>query len=161
MRRTKYFLIFCLLFRILLGIVFIYAAIGKIYEPNSFFKEIVNYRIFPDILAQIFAITIPWIELVVGLFLIFGVRLRTTSFISILLLSVFTILVLSAWARGLNINCGCFAHHIEYVDYKKVLENLLLIACGVFIFLFPEGFLSIDISTGNKVLQSKESEISK
>ncbi|MCX7908519.1 MAG: DoxX family membrane protein [Ignavibacteria bacterium] len=144
MRRTSLVEIITVIFRLLLGLVFIYASIGKIADPTSFFKEISNYRLFPDFLSQIFAIFIPWLELIVGIFLIFGLRLRTTSFVSLVLLVSFTLLVLSAWARGLNINCGCFSHHIEYVGLRKILENLGLIIINLLTFLFPKNFYSIE-----------------
>lgn len=144
MRRTYFVLILSFLFRVAVGVVFLYAAIGKIDNPNAFFKEISNYNLFPTFLSQVFAIIIPWFELILGIFLIFGVRLRTTSFISCILLTAFTLLVISAWARGLNINCGCFSHHIEYVGLKKVIENLLLIGASLFTFFFPERVISLE-----------------
>lgn len=144
MRRRTHREIINFLSRIFLGVVFLYASIGKIYEPNIFLKEIKNYRVFPEILAQIFAITIPWYELILAFFLIFGIRLRTTSLLLFILLFSFTVLVISAWARGLNINCGCFSHYVEYVGLRKVIENLIMMLLSLFIFLFPRSVFSIE-----------------
>lgn len=158
MRRNKLVEIISLLIRIFLGFVFLYAAIGKIYDPNAFFKEIANYRIFPNLLSQIFAIFLPWVELIIGIFLIFGIRLRSTSFFSSVLLLTFTILVISAWVRGLNINCGCFSHHIEYVGLGKVMQNFVLILLSVFIFIYPKSLFSIEEIFSKNFLSTKESE---
>ncbi len=59
--------------RWLIGAVFIYASIPKILEPDLFAKIIYGYDLFPKILINIIAITVPYIELVTGLFLVFGI----------------------------------------------------------------------------------------
>ncbi|MFN3780822.1 MAG: MauE/DoxX family redox-associated membrane protein [Candidatus Kapaibacteriota bacterium] len=140
----KYREIINFLLRIILGVIFLYASIGKIYEPNLFFKEISNYKVFPEILSKIFAITIPWYELILALFLIFGIRLRTTSLLVFIFLSSFTVLVISSWVRGLNINCGCFSHYTEYVGLRKVVENVILMAFSLYIFFSPKSFLNLE-----------------
>jgi len=127
-----------------LGIVFLYAAIGKIDNPETFAKEISNYRLIPDVISRASAIILPWIELAIGFLLVFGIRTRTVSFISFVLLFLFTFMVGSAWARGLNIDCGCFSHRVEYVGIKKIIENLLLMAMSISIFYFPGKFLSLE-----------------
>lgn len=144
MTRNKIILILTLIFRFIVGFVFIYAAIGKIIDPNIFAKEIMNYRIFGDVLSRIIAIFLPWVELIIGLFLIFGCRQKTVAFVSFFLLFFFTIIVISAMARGLNIDCGCFAQHIEYVGWKKVTENLVLLFLTIFIYFFPSRYLSLE-----------------
>lgn len=133
--------------RIVLGFVFIYAGIGKIVEPNVFAKEIMNYRLLPEIIAKATAITLPWFELFIGFLLLFGVRTKTASILSSGLLIIFTLSVLSAIIRGLNINCGCFSQHIEYVGWKKIVENLALILISIYLAIFPISYFSFDNST--------------
>ena len=133
-----------LLARIIVGSVFIYAAIGKIADPAFFAKEIANYRMLPEFTLNIIALSMPWMELVVAVFLIAGIRLKANAVISGLLLAVFIFAVLSAMARGLNISCGCFSHKIVFVGWKKILENTgLLIAC-VYIFVYPVATLTVE-----------------
>lgn len=134
-----------LVLRLITGFVFIYAAIGKIAEPQAFAKEILNYKIVGGEFARAISIFLPWVEVIVGIFLIFGIRSQTSALISTILLLLFTFAVLSAIIRGLNINCGCFAYHVQYVEWKKIIENLLLILSSIYVFLYPQGFFSIDI----------------
>ena len=63
--------VIALLCRVILGIVLIYASIDKIIDPVSFSDSIDNYHISPYILNNIAALIIPWIELLIGLCLIF------------------------------------------------------------------------------------------
>ena len=64
-----------LIFRIILGVVFIYASYDKILDPLSFSDNIHNFHITDNIVwtENLAALIIPWLELIVGVFLIFGV----------------------------------------------------------------------------------------
>ena len=76
--RNKYLLF---LFRVIVGFVFIYAGIIKISDPAGFSDAINNYDLLPLSFVNFFAITLPWIEVVAGLFLLFGVSVKENSFI--------------------------------------------------------------------------------
>ena len=51
---------------------------------------------------------LPVVEIALGIALIAGVFVRTAALVSALLLVVYIAGVASAWARGLQIDCGCF-----------------------------------------------------
>ena len=61
--------------RLLLGGIFVWASIYKILDPTAFAGVINNYQLLPDALINGFAVTLPWLELVLGVFLIFGLWL--------------------------------------------------------------------------------------
>jgi uncharacterized membrane protein YphA (DoxX/SURF4 family) len=125
-----------LIARIVLGCVFIVVGVTKIAEPKLFANEIGNYQMLPDLLVNIPAIILPWLELVTGLMLILGIKLKETSFIAGILLIVFTLGVAIAWARGLDINCGCFSTiKEEKVGLSKILQNSGLLVLTYLIFI--------------------------
>lgn len=94
--------------RLILGSIFIYASADKILHPTAFAQMVHNYQILPDSLINLTAIILPWVELVMGLLLIFGLWLPGATLLSNLMLLTFTgALALNA-ARGLNVQCGCF-----------------------------------------------------
>lgn len=130
--------------RIFIGWIFIYAAIGKIADPVTFSKEISNYQIMPMGFINFFALALPWLELFNGLFLLFGVRIKANSLISGSLMFVFIVAILTAMLRGLNINCGCFAHKIVYVGWAKILENTGMLILCVYLFYFPLNNYSLE-----------------
>ena len=118
-----------LIARIIVGTVFVVVGVTKIAEPKLFANEIGNYQMLPDLFVNFSAIILPWVELVIGVLLILGIKLKESSLLSTILLLLFTIAVAIAWARGLNINCGCFSTiHEEKVGYSKILQNLGLIS---------------------------------
>nr|HID59381.1 cation diffusion facilitator family transporter [Desulfobacterales bacterium] len=97
-----------LVLRLLMGSVFVYASLYKIVSPEAFAETIYNYQIVPGGLINLTAIILPWLELVLGAFLILGVWLPGSILLSTLLLATFFGLILFNFVRGLDIDCGCF-----------------------------------------------------
>jgi putative oxidoreductase len=138
---NKYFLF---LLRVLLALVFIFAAIEKIAAPASFAVSISNYKLLPTELINIPAVIIPWIELISGLLLLFGISVKENSAIITSLLIVFTIAVIISLFRGLNIDCGCFGTaYGEQIGLLKVGENILLIITGFILVRWGSPIFSI------------------
>ena len=94
--------------RVALGLIFLVAAWGKIVDPAALAKIIHNYRILPDMLINLAALTLPWVEVVVGMCLIVGFANRGASLVASLLLVVFMAAMAYAYARGYDTQCGCF-----------------------------------------------------
>jgi uncharacterized membrane protein YphA (DoxX/SURF4 family) len=125
---NKYFL---LLLRVLLAFIFIFAAIEKIAVPENFALSIANYKLLPAGSINILAIILPWIELISGLLLLFGISVKENSTVITFLLIVFTIAILISLFRGLNIDCGCFGTtYGAQIGLLKISENILLIVSG-------------------------------
>ena len=99
-----------LIFRIILGIIFIYASYDKILDPAAFSKNIHNFHITDNFVwvENLVALILPWLELIVGVFLIFGVFLEGTTSITIGLYIFFIIILSQAVFRGIDVHCGCF-----------------------------------------------------
>ncbi len=99
--------------RLILGVVFIYASIDKIAHPAAFAEAVYNYQILPDLLINPTALVLPWLELVLGLFLITGLFREGSAFIVTALMAVFLSAMIFNLARGLDIHCGCFSTSTE------------------------------------------------
>ena len=95
--------------RILLGLIFLYAGAQKAQSPVAFREVVYNYRILPDLLVNLTAVILPWIEIILGILLILGVWLLGAFFLSNVVLLVFLGVTVFNWARGLDIHCGCFS----------------------------------------------------
>ena len=111
--------------RVLLGLVFVYAAIHKITYPPGFAKEIFAYGILPGGLVNLMAIYLPWIELFAGLALVAGVWVRTAGSVTAGMLVVFLLAIGSRFARGeWDFECGCFPHTESLVDRIPVVGHV-------------------------------------
>ena len=51
---------------------------------------------------------LPILEVVIGVMLVLGVLVRLAGVVSAVLFVAFIVGIASAWARGLQIDCGCF-----------------------------------------------------
>jgi len=126
-------MIFLLIVRLILGAVFIYASIDKILHPAVFAEAVYNYQILPDALINLTAIVLPWLELILGIFLILGLWLPGSVLLSnFLLLTFFGALVFNL-ARGLDIHCGCFNTSQEAT--LNLCMCLYVIRDGIFLLL--------------------------
>jgi uncharacterized membrane protein YphA (DoxX/SURF4 family) len=95
--------------RLILGGVFVFGSIDKIFHPAAFAESVYNYQILPDSLINLTAIFLPWMELVLGSLLIIGIWMPGTVLVSNLLLLTFIGVLIYNISRGLDIHCGCFS----------------------------------------------------
>ena len=120
--------------RILTGMVFIIASYDKLLDPEQFSRDISNYHFMPFGLENTVAIVLPWIELFIGLGLIFGIMIDGSAVISGVLLIMFNFLVIQAMLRGFNIECGCGLKEGEMIGFKKLAENFTLLFISYMIY---------------------------
>ena len=92
----------------LLGGLFLWACSLKILDPKEFATSVANYRLVPYPLINLVAITVPWVEVVAGLFLVLQRWVRASALVMTGMTAAFFVFIVSALARGLNIECGCF-----------------------------------------------------
>ncbi len=114
--------------RVILGIVFVYAGASKAFVPDTFFHDINNYHMLPAVFAYALAWFLPWLEIVLGIALILNKLVRGAVLLLLMLLSVFTLGILSALVRGLNIECGCFGSGLSMSLWWSLFRNIMLIA---------------------------------
>lgn len=131
-----------LLARIVLGAVWIVAGVSKIGTPGGFLIAIKAYQLLPDWLSRAIAYALPALEIGLGVLLIAGLATRLSAALSAFLLVIFEIGVISAAARGLNIDCGCFgtggqvaAGHTRYTI--EILRDLGLLILAAFLLRWP------------------------
>jgi uncharacterized membrane protein YphA (DoxX/SURF4 family) len=103
------------------------AGAGFPASPGSvqpkFAGDVSNYRLLPHEMINLVAILIPWVEVVAGLLVLAGVWLRAAALVITSMTVMFFVVITSALARGLNIECGCFGT----VGGKNVgLTNLVI-----------------------------------
>ena len=94
--------------RLLLGGVLVVAGALKLPDPAAAERAVRAYRLVPEALVGPVAFGLPVVENADGLALLAGVFLRTAALATAALMAVFVAAVGSAWARGLQIDCGCF-----------------------------------------------------
>ncbi|MFL6127739.1 MAG: MauE/DoxX family redox-associated membrane protein [Mycobacteriales bacterium] len=94
--------------RLLLSGVWLWAGLAKIGDPAAAVRAVRAYRVLPEWLAQGVGYGLPFLELTLAALLLAGLATRVAAAVSAVLLVVFLAGMVSAAARGLQIECGCF-----------------------------------------------------
>ena len=117
---------------LIVGGIFIYAGVMKIFDPVGFANDIDNYKILPWALTVRLAFYLPWLEILCGLAVILGLLYRGGLLILTALISIFIIASVIAKARGLDVTCGCFGHTSKYLSFfgHLALDFVLLAVLG-------------------------------
>jgi uncharacterized membrane protein YphA (DoxX/SURF4 family) len=124
--------IFVRICQFVLGGLFVWAGLAKLGDPHSFADQVHNFRLVPVALENVVAMTLPWIELLAGLALITRIRARAGAATASILMAAFTLGVAIAFARGLDVECGCFGTaDASRVGVLKLVENLGMLALGL------------------------------
>ena len=133
-----------LICQLLLGGIFIYASLGKIFHPNTFAEIVENYRIIPDILVNPMARILPCVEFIFGLLLMLGVLKKTSTAVLSFLLLVFIAALTFNLLRGVNVNCGCIfqSQPSDAASSKdmviSIIRDFLLLIPGIIIMFFRQ-----------------------
>jgi uncharacterized membrane protein YphA (DoxX/SURF4 family) len=94
--------------RLLVGGVFIAAGAIKLPEPAQSVAAVRAYEALPASLVEPVGQLLPIVEVVVGVMLVVGLLTRGAAVAAAFLLVVFIAGIVSVWARGITIDCGCF-----------------------------------------------------
>jgi len=116
--------------RIVLGGLFIWAAVTKLPDVAAFAQDVANYRVIPAALVPILAAAVVGIELLAGIALVTGVMERPAAAVLAVLLAAFTGLLTQALLRGIDLRCGCFGGD-ERASWWTVVRDLVMLATAV------------------------------
>lgn len=135
-----------LIARLVLGALFIVASFDKIADPLAFAASITNYKLTSSFVALASATVLPWIELICGVLLLLGFLRNGAGLVLMCLMAVFTVAVISALARGLDISCGCFTQDptAARIGWWKVGENIGLLLLSAIVTFSKNPALSVE-----------------
>lgn len=119
--------------RLVLALVFLAAAPQKIMAPAEFAASVASYLILPDALINFTALTLPWLEIVVGVLLVFRVWTGQALLLANAMLIVFLGAIASAYFRGIDLNCGCFSSSPEASGDMLfyIVRDIVFVAIGL------------------------------
>jgi uncharacterized membrane protein YphA (DoxX/SURF4 family) len=126
--------------RIVLGLVFLGAALPKLADPPGFAKAIWAYGLFPARSLNPLALVLPWLELFCGLALCLGLWLRAAATWVAALLLAFCLALAVNLGRHHPVDCGCFGATAPKTEAERLVDmrwsllrdlGLLLLAAQV------------------------------
>ena len=137
----NYIFLIPIISRLILGFIFVYFSWDKILDPAKFADVIKNYDITPFNLEKIIALVLPYLEFIIGSFLILGIFVEASTFISLSLLTFFIIMIGQAYLRGKSIDCGCLLTDLSDSSssekriymLKRIVQDICFIVYGVIV----------------------------
>jgi uncharacterized membrane protein YphA (DoxX/SURF4 family) len=131
--------------RLAAAAVWIVAGAAKAVDLQHFHAQVDQYRLLPHALEAPFAYALPFVELLVGLYLAVGLLTRAAAAAGCVLMVLFLVAQGQAWARGLSLDCGCFGTLArERVGFVSILRDIGLGLPSLVMFLRPARALSLD-----------------
>ncbi|HET6626759.1 MAG TPA: DoxX family protein [Nocardioidaceae bacterium] len=94
--------------RLIVGGVWLVAGVLKVPDPAGNVRAVRAYQLLPESVVPTVGYALPILEVLVGACLLIGLLTRVNAVLSGLLLLAFIVGISAAWARGLQIDCGCF-----------------------------------------------------
>ena len=127
-------------FRLLLAGIFLYAGLLKVLDPIGFLTVVRDFDILSDPYAAWLSMGLPWLEIMTGIALLTPWLALGGAVVAAGMLTTFIGALLSAWLRGMEIDCGCFGGGsgsdslTSYMDIISI-RVVLLVFCAVVFWL--------------------------
>jgi len=126
--RRQLFSGFLFIVRVAIGCMFLYSSLPKIRQPYDFLSSVYSYEILGPKLGMFVAITLPWLEVLVGICLIGDIFVVGAMLASTAMAAMFTFVLASALYNGLQITCGCFgASSTEIIGYSTLIRACIIL----------------------------------
>ncbi|GLH95754.1 MauE/DoxX family redox-associated membrane protein [Phytohabitans aurantiacus] len=136
--------------RLGLAAVWLVAGGTKVGDLAASGRAVNAYDVMPYDIAKVVGAALPFVEIALGLLLLAGVATRVAAGISTALLVVFIAGIASAWARGLQIDCGCFGSGGQLAAGQsptygpEIARDLGFLVLAGFLLIYPLTRWSVD-----------------
>ncbi|HVN69595.1 MAG TPA: MauE/DoxX family redox-associated membrane protein [Candidatus Binatia bacterium] len=131
--------------RVLLGGLLLVAGILKVGHPAELAASIAAFRLVPAAVAGPLALGLPYVEILLGAYLLVGLFTRAAAIVSTLQFVAYAAAIASAVLRHIPANCGCFGPGDSAVaDWPHVAFDLALAGASAFVAAGAPGAFAVD-----------------
>ncbi|HVN60208.1 MAG TPA: MauE/DoxX family redox-associated membrane protein [Gaiellaceae bacterium] len=131
--------------RLLAAGIWLAAGVAKVADLAHFRDQVAAYDVLPHALVGPFAYALPFVEIVLGLYLLVGLWIRPVAIVACVLMLVFIAAQAQAWYRGLVLDCGCFGTISQQkVGPLTILRDAALGLPSLAMAIWPARKLSLD-----------------
>ena len=139
---------FLLAVRLYLGFLFATASWHKIMNPEMFALDVATYQLLPLWAVNVFALILPWVELLAGAMLIVGLRTRAAALLILCMMVSFIIALVWALHLGLDMACGCFASQAateeDPISWYTMVRDLVWFLMAFYVLTLDRAPLGLD-----------------
>jgi len=134
-----------LFFRLLYGVIFVFAGIQKVKYIRTLIWEINQYHLLSQELAIIYGNILPIIEIAVGVFVILGIATKLSVTGGGILLLNFTFAKVSALFRDLKIEvCHCFGIAMPLLFVQSLVIDWIMLLLTILLLIRDNNIFSLD-----------------
>lgn len=134
-----------LLLRLLLGGLLLAAGALKAGDPSSLAASIAAFRLLPAAIVGPLALALPYLELMLGGYLIVGLFTRVAATLATFEFLTYAAVIASAVVRRIPAGCGCFGpRDTALADWPHVVFDLALAAASAVVAYAAPGAFAVD-----------------
>ena len=135
--------------RLAAGVIMTWAGFAKIADLPQSVRATRAYELLPESVVPLVGNALPFLEIVLGFLLLFGLATRWSAIVYLAMMAAFIFGISWAWAHGLSIDCGCFggggAVEAGTTDYPgHLIERAGYVVLGAWLAIWPKSALSLD-----------------
>ena len=127
---------------LVLGAVFGWSGLVKIFDPESFVLIVYRYHLVPGPAVNLVALWVAMLEFTCAAALLFFPRMRLSALWMIMgLLSVFSVILIIRMAGGASMACGCFSTSplAKVMGWERLAGNVVLLMLTVLLIRMSAG----------------------
>lgn len=124
-----------LVLRVVLGVIFLVSAVGKLQHSALFVDQVVDYGLLPEGLSRLYATVLPWAEVAVGFSLILGLFSAAGAMVSAAMIVSFAIAGIYSLLRPEEVPslCGCFGELVDLSHAQSLTLDVAMLLAAVVI----------------------------
>ena len=130
--------------RLLMAVTFILSGFVKAVDPLGTQYKIHDYlaamglaRYVPDALTLTSSVVLSATEFILGICLLFAIRRRLVSKITLVLMTIMTLLTLWVAIADPVSDCGCFGDALVLTNWQTFWKNIVLLAAAILVQRYP------------------------
>ena len=130
--------------RLIVGALFVFSGYVKAVDPIGTEYKIRDYlaalgmqNILPEWSMVAMAVLLAALEFCLGIFILFAIRRRLVSKITVVFMAVMTLITI--WLATANPvkDCGCFGDAVYLSNVQTLIKNLVLFVCAFMLYRHP------------------------
>lgn len=129
--------------RFLLSGVLLVSGFVKLADPMGMVYKLQAYATHwaldvDDLWLKMTAVIIGIIELQIGVYLLLGIRRRTSAWVTLLLMLSFLLLSIYLYIEGGIADCGCFGAALDLSPGATLVKNVSLTLISLYVVMYPQ-----------------------
>ena len=134
--------------RVVIGVTFLLSGFVKIIDPVGIGLIIEEYMKATGLgsghfLSQTFGVALSGTEMLLGISLLVGIRMKLACRASLLFISLFTILTLFLAIFNPVSDCGCFGEAIKLTNWQTFYKNIVFLFFAVLLYFQKDNFIPV------------------